>query len=140
MKRLPAWLSDVLAVTTIVFLAIPSTFSMSILLPGEEDYDSFKRVQKRQHHDPWDLCPAEMPSVDCFYVYLRVYARLRREGARDAPSRIVGKRAVANSIFDSWSPSRSEPWTSAEQQTKSRPGLALADLLQDLYLRRRVQK
>ncbi|BFZ15747.1 hypothetical protein BsWGS_18786 [Bradybaena similaris] len=29
--------------------------------------------------DPWSLCPDEMERVDCFYVYLRLYARLRKQ-------------------------------------------------------------
>ncbi|KAK3759905.1 hypothetical protein RRG08_044478 [Elysia crispata] len=57
-----------------------------------------RQISKRQHHDPWNLCPREMTSVDCFYVYLRVYARLRQDGRAMDPDRMVGKRSPGTSF------------------------------------------
>lgn len=93
MKRVPAWFKEVLAIIAIVFLAAQSAFAVSMLDRLDNDPYLYRQVTKRQHHDPWGLCPAEMPSVNCFYIYLRVYARLRREGATAAPDRMVGKRS-----------------------------------------------
>ncbi|RUS74754.1 hypothetical protein EGW08_017483 [Elysia chlorotica] len=59
-----------------------------------------RQIHKRQHHDPWNLCPREMNSGDCFYVYLKVYAQLRQNGSQQGPDRImVGKRSQAESMW-----------------------------------------
>ncbi|BFZ15743.1 hypothetical protein BsWGS_18782 [Bradybaena similaris] len=49
--------------------------------------------------DPWSLCPHTMERVDCFYEYLRVYARLRKdvEYSNSVSVRNIGKRwAIQN--------------------------------------------
>ncbi|KAL8563221.1 hypothetical protein ACOMHN_034745 [Nucella lapillus] len=45
--------------------------------------------------DAWSICPPDMADVDCFYAYLRVYARLRKaaEESDRVSMRNIGKRS-----------------------------------------------
>ncbi|GFN83564.1 hypothetical protein PoB_001007000 [Plakobranchus ocellatus] len=115
MRRLPCWCGDALLTTAIFFLVVPSAFSMHLVLRDDDvglDRNDFvqyvnegdqlsRHIEKRQHHDTWSLCPPGMSSVDCFYVYLDLYDRLRREGAQSAGggNRMPGKRSLGNDVI-----------------------------------------
>ncbi|XP_046581141.1 uncharacterized protein LOC124288632 [Haliotis rubra] len=48
--------------------------------------------------DAWALCPPDMEQMDCFYTYLRLYARLRK-AARETDQvsmRNIGKRSSSD--------------------------------------------
>ncbi|XP_046378798.1 uncharacterized protein LOC124150775 [Haliotis rufescens] len=48
--------------------------------------------------DAWALCPPDMEQMDCFYTYLRLYARLRK-AARETDQvsmRNIGKRGSSD--------------------------------------------
>ncbi|XP_076450994.1 uncharacterized protein LOC143286925 [Babylonia areolata] len=58
-------------------------------------------VEKRSKGvDAWSICPPSMTDVDCFYAYLRVYARLRKaaEESDRVSMRNIGKRSQLTSL------------------------------------------
>lgn len=68
----------------------------------ETEGDLYRTADKRGSGgvDAWSICPPHMTDVDCFYAYLRVYARLRKaaEESDRVSMRNIGKRSsVASS-------------------------------------------
>ena len=66
----------------------------------EREADPYLSVDKRRAGvDAWSICPPHMTDVDCFYAYLRVYARLRKaaEESDRVSMRNIGKRSSAAS-------------------------------------------
>jgi len=61
-----------------------------------EDDPYYPSADKRRAGvDAWSICPPHMTDVDCFYAYLRVYARLRKaaEESDRVSMRNIGKRS-----------------------------------------------
>ncbi|XP_070198711.1 uncharacterized protein, partial [Littorina saxatilis] len=62
---------------------------------ADDDDDQLLSADKRGRGvDAWSICPPHMTDVDCFYAYLRVYARLRKaaEASDRVSMRNIGKR------------------------------------------------
>ncbi|CAG5121687.1 unnamed protein product [Candidula unifasciata] len=96
-----------LMMVTLLCMMLPSTLTISVLSsfrsvesmkedPRMADAD-LPLVDKREISgaDPWSLCPNNMERVDCFFEYLRVYARLRKatSGSNSVSVRNIGKRS-----------------------------------------------
>lgn len=78
---------------------VPAMAAVFIDLPGFTDdvQDDGEVVIKRQGLvDAWSICPPRMADVDCFYAYLRIYARLRKAAQESdrVSMRNIGKRQV----------------------------------------------
>ncbi|KAK6191709.1 hypothetical protein SNE40_003323 [Patella caerulea] len=101
-------------INTVVFMLLTMTltgWSYPLFdvtdIPQNNDLSQYQhtnskaKLTKRGHPDVdvWQLCPQRMAQADCFYTYLRVYARLRK-GARNVEPvsmRNIGKRRTTKS-------------------------------------------
>ncbi|KAL8594871.1 hypothetical protein ACOMHN_016112 [Nucella lapillus] len=99
----------VLCLTILYFTGVPSAHALSLSslegMYGEfTDLDRIPEstdVEKRNKGvDAWSICPPQMTDVDCFYAYLRVYARLRKaaEESDRVSMRNIGKRSSLTSL------------------------------------------
>ncbi|XP_076471997.1 uncharacterized protein LOC143301524 [Babylonia areolata] len=98
-----------LALTLLCCQIVPFTEAASLFFPftgtdhfGGMDDSTNTAVTKRGNGgvDAWSICPPHMANVDCFYAYLRVYARLRKaaEESDRVSMRNIGKRASVASL------------------------------------------
>ncbi|ESP02410.1 hypothetical protein LOTGIDRAFT_172068 [Lottia gigantea] len=80
------------------------------ILPLEPKKISYEKRGHPPDVDVWQLCPHTMAQADCFYTYLKVYARLRK-GAREIDPvhmRNIGKRSSIDDQVHSLSEVRSD--------------------------------
>ncbi|GFO18192.1 hypothetical protein PoB_004469700 [Plakobranchus ocellatus] len=114
MKRLLCWCGDALFITAIFFL-VPAAFSMHLVSRNDaglkrNDFDQdvnygdqlSRHIEKRQGHDTWGICTYGMSSVDCFFVYLELYAKLNKKARSGGIERIPGKRSLGDDIISTF--------------------------------------
>ncbi|BFZ05188.1 hypothetical protein BsWGS_08227 [Bradybaena similaris] len=100
---------------TFLYLMLPPALTVSVV-SSLNSLESVKEdplmadvgipdIDKRESSgaDPWSLCPNNMERVDCFFEYLRVYARLRKatSGSNSFSVKTIGKRARLAAAADS---------------------------------------